>query len=165
MYPHLECPSSNKHANSRCDARRVIPIRKKMGARSQRRCLPGPIPNPEVKPFCVCPNTVVRESTETAVTVPLFFPLGYPRFFFSFHLRFLNYVWIHRNEGERYADRYIGHIGFRPDWNSPLLHWQGVVSSPRTTRSNNRTTRDNLATGDGANINWRLKPNRCFTRW
>ena len=77
---------------------RVIPIRKKMGARSQRRCLPGPIPNPEVKPFCVCPNTVVRESTGTAVTVPLFFPLGYPRFFLSLHLRFLNYVCIQRNE-------------------------------------------------------------------
>ena len=65
---------------------RVIPIRKKMGARSQRRCLPGPIPNPnpEVKPFCVCPNTVVRESTGTAVTVPLFFPLGFPDLFLPY---------------------------------------------------------------------------------
>ena len=52
---------------------RVIPIRKKMGARSQRWCLPGLIPNPEVKPTCVSPNTVVRESTGKEVTVPLFF--------------------------------------------------------------------------------------------
>ena len=49
------------------------PIRRKMGARSQRRCLPGLISNPEVKPYCVNPNTVVRKSTEKDVTVPLFF--------------------------------------------------------------------------------------------
>ena len=48
-----------------------------MGARSQRRCLPGPIPNPEVKPFCVSPITVVRESTGKEVTVPLSFHLGF----------------------------------------------------------------------------------------
>ena len=57
----------------------TYPIRKEMGARSQRRCLPGPIPNPEVKPFCVSPITVVRESTGKEVTVPLSFHLGYPR--------------------------------------------------------------------------------------
>ena len=47
-----------------------------MGARSQRRCLPGPIPNPAVKPFCVSPITVVRKSTGKEVTVPHSFHLG-----------------------------------------------------------------------------------------
>ena len=56
--------------------RTLDPIREEMGARSQRRCLPGPIPNPEVKPFCVSPITVVRESTGKEVTVPLSFHPG-----------------------------------------------------------------------------------------
>jgi hypothetical protein len=64
------------HANSIATLRRAHPIRKEMGARSQRRCLPGPIPNPEVKPSCVSPITVVRESTGKEVTVPLSFHLG-----------------------------------------------------------------------------------------
>ena len=33
--------------------------------------IPGPIPNPEVKPSCVVLGTVVREPTETVVVVPL----------------------------------------------------------------------------------------------
>ena len=36
--------------------------------------LPGPIPNPEVKPSCVDSCTVAREPTETFVAVPLSFP-------------------------------------------------------------------------------------------
>ena len=67
------------HANSFFIATFIVvlidPIRRKMGARSQRWCLPGLIPNPEVKPACVSPNTVVRESTGKEVTVPLFFLL------------------------------------------------------------------------------------------
>ena len=54
----------------------TYPIQEEMGARSQRRCLPGPIPNPEVKPFCVSPITVVRESTGKK-SVPLSFHLGF----------------------------------------------------------------------------------------
>ena len=75
--PHLECPSSKR--SCQFNLRRSVatyPIRKEMGARSQRRCLPGPIPNPEVKPFCVSPITVVRESTGKEVTVPLSFHFG-----------------------------------------------------------------------------------------
>src|SRR6056300_472140 len=77
MYPHHECPSSKR--SCQFILRRYVasyPIRKEMGARSQRRCLPGPIPNPEVKPYCVSPITVVRESTGKEVTVPLSFHFG-----------------------------------------------------------------------------------------
>lgn len=35
--------------------------------------LPGPIPNPEVKPSCVDSCTVAREPTGTFVAVPLSF--------------------------------------------------------------------------------------------
>ena len=106
------------------------------------RCLPGPIPNPEVKP-CLrlshyCGTRVHGKGSHCA---PLLSPSGHPQLtsvgawpvspwmpaFFAFN-RLITHTRQHPKRGHLYADRHSGHLWQRSSRHSPG-QWSDVWSS------------------------------------